>query len=323
MRILQVCPLPKTGVSGIAQHAERLTEQLRISGHTVELRDPADRKSGDRWDLIHLHYVPFAFSGWGLGAIGVTRELAKRAPLVVTLHETRLRYHASPRGLGLAAIQDAVLRRVLHVARSTVIPSGRLRPTIYGRPADVIPSGSVLPLDFHPSRQDRPKRARIGIVGSGHPDRMQDLAVAASVAAAASEEGELVCVGASQVPGFRTTGFLDARELAAELETWDLAVLPYADGVTGRRTSFASVLQAGIPMLTTLTNPMSDFAAAAGFASTDPADREGFIEMAVQLAADTERRRELGKDARTLFDRELSWPVLGERFVSIYKRVAG
>jgi hypothetical protein len=184
MRILQVSAHDGGPACGVFDHASRLAEQLRLAGQSVDLTRPEQLTELKGYDLIHLHYVPFLYERWGLGALPLARRLKKAAPLVVTVHEPRVRYTLSPRDLGLAAAQDFLLFALGSTADALIVPTSRWLPFLRGRNATVIPSGSILPLDAAPYAQApgrahrvRPPRphARAGRQGlSGRRRRSRD-----------------------------------------------------------------------------------------------------------------------------------------------------
>lgn len=100
------------------------------------------------------------------------------------------------------------------------------------------------------------------------------------------------------------TGSLTDSSLAAHIAACDLLVQPYPDGVSSRRTTVMAGLRLGVPIVTTagyVTEPLWEQSQAVRLA---PADRA--TEMVVHvsdLLAHDERREQLGRAGRDLYDR--------------------
>jgi glycosyltransferase involved in cell wall biosynthesis len=316
MRILQVSAHDGGPACGVFDHATRLTEQLIADGHSVQLMRPEQLDAVAEYDIIHLHYVPFLYARWGLGALPLARRLLRIAPLVVTIHEPRIRYGLSLRGVGLAAAQDLFLQTLSKIAGAVIVSTSRWLPFVRFRTATVIPSGSVLPLQSVPQSAHR---RRVTLIASGHWARMHDLAVQAAKAVAKARGFEIEAIGVARSDDLPYTGYLPPEQFAAHLAESELVVLPFLDGVTGRRTSFISAAQVGVPTLTTLTSPMDDFTVDGAFEHAPPDQPGEFIARAVDLAGDDSRRERLGRKARELYERELSWNVIGPRVMAVYQ----
>jgi glycosyltransferase involved in cell wall biosynthesis len=234
----------------------------------------------------------------------------------VTVHEPRIQYDPSLRGVGLAAAQDVFLQTVCGLAGAVIVSTSRWLSFLRFRTATVIPSGSVLPLNFKPSSAHR---RRITLISSGHWSRMHELAVRASKAVAAAHGFEILAIGVPRSDDLTYTGYLPAERFAKCLAESDLALLPFIDGVTGRRTSFISAAQVGVATLTTLTSPMDDFTVDGAFEHTRPDHPDEFVAKAVHLARDESRLIELGRKSRQLYERELSWNVIGPKVMEVYR----
>lgn len=314
-------PRSRDVVDGVAQHAGRLAEALAAAGTESTTVAPDEIPEGGTWDVAHLHYVPFSFPAYGLGAARVAQRLRRLAPLVITVHEPRIGYELSPRGTLLAAAQDGVLQLLGRLAAGVIVTTGRWRRFLRGVPSRVVPSGSVLGLTEEPRPVQHHGVPRIGIIPSRHPGRMQKLSEEVARRLGEGGRADVVAIGAGVVAGLPSSGYLEAPDFAAALAHCDLLLLPYLDGVTGRRTSFSSALQLGLPTLTTLVQPMQDFAIDGGFEHTRPDDEEGFLSAAQALAADAGRRAEVARRGRELFLRELAWPRLAEKVEAMYADV--
>jgi glycosyltransferase involved in cell wall biosynthesis len=119
--------------------------------------------------------------------------------------------------------------------------------------------------------------------------------------------------------GLNYPGYLPPAEFAACLSESDLLVLPFLDGVSGRRTSFISAVQVGVATITTLTSPMDDFPVDGGFEYTSPDNPDEFVKRAVSLAGDESRLAQLRRSGRELYEHELSWDVIGPKVMEVYR----
>src|SRR5258708_11035236 len=97
---------------------------------------------------------------------------------------------------------------------------------------------------------------------------------------------------------------------------------PVCDGVTGRRTSFISALQVAAPIVTTTLPDQRDFDDTTAFVASDVRSPREFVELALALASDPDRRRDLAARARSLFAENLSWATLGAQHLAVYQRAA-
>jgi glycosyltransferase involved in cell wall biosynthesis len=147
---------------------------------------------------------------------------------------------------------------------------------------------------------------------------MNELAVRSCKAVAQAHGFEVLAIGVARSDDVSYTGFLPSDKFAECLAESDLVVLPFTDGVTGRRTSFISAAQVGVATLTTLTSPMDDFTVDGAFEHTPPNHPDEFVAKAVDLAGDETRLKQMGQKSRELYERELSWSVIGSKVREVY-----
>jgi glycosyltransferase involved in cell wall biosynthesis len=98
-------------------------------------------------------------------------------------------------------------------------------------------------------------------------------------------------------------GRLPVDEVANHLAACDLAIQPYPDGISSRRTSAMASLAQGLPIVTTkgrLTEPLWNESGAVALA--DVGDRDGFASQVERLLGDPAARRQLGEGGRALYD---------------------
>jgi glycosyltransferase involved in cell wall biosynthesis len=151
-------------------------------------------------------------------------------------------------------------------------------------------------------------------------DHLSHLAVEAIRAAAASHHVDALAIGGDFGDGIQSTGYLSEQDLVRALQSRDLPILPYSDGVTGRRTSFFGALHVGCAVLTTLIEPMRDFPTDGAFQFTMPSNSRDFIATAVRICGDAGLVEELGRNGRLLFESELTGALLVRRVINVYEK---
>jgi glycosyltransferase involved in cell wall biosynthesis len=116
----------------------------------------------------------------------------------------------------------------------------------------------------------------------------------------------------SEKAWLRTPGFLPPNQVSIAFQTSDLALLPFIDGASERRTSFMAALSHGLPVLTTAgasTGPT--LRAASGFSICATVD--AFVQATARLLADEPVRSRLGSTGRALYEANYSWTRLVEQ----------
>ena len=345
-------------VDGVLDYTLRLTEALRSGlGVDVRVcdrgpgfrwtvhQDGADARevSGrdvaadfDRADWVVIQYSPFAFGRWGVAPwlVRLARRIAGSgsARLAIMVHEPFV-----VEGL-LSRIQQYQLRALLSVSSIAFASIERWSESLVslnaGRCVIHLPVASNLP-DRRANREAarerlgaRPETTIVAAFGSARPGRQVGfIRVAAdAVASRASSPILLLNLGAdapdiesrvrnlSQLkPGYQTPD-----ELGNCLAAADLFLAPFTDGVSTRRTTLASAMQHGVPVVGTygaltdsvLTGPESGLILV-------PADRPDAFALAAQrLAADGEERAVRGDLVRAAYERLLGWPVVTRRFLA-------
>jgi glycerol-3-phosphate cytidylyltransferase len=124
------------------------------------------------------------------------------------------------------------------------------------------------------------------------------------------------------------TGYLDAEAASQHLLAADLAVLPFRDGITTKRSSFLSVLGHGVPLLTTagphlppaLRHGENVWLVPAG----EPATTGRALARAVrELDGDRARLASIRDGGRRLFDEIYAWEPITRTHVDLYRRARG
>jgi glycosyltransferase involved in cell wall biosynthesis len=132
------------------------------------------------------------------------------------------------------------------------------------------------------------------------------------------------------------TGHGGGREVSAALAAADMAVLPFTDGASLRRSSLLACWAHGLPVVTTQPRRWSSLAAAhtvPSFADpgtyrvdgrvavlVEPGDDAALARAIYRLADEPDRMRELGERGQGLVAR-LTWPAVAGATVAFYRRL--
>lgn len=117
-------------------------------------------------------------------------------------------------------------------------------------------------------------------------------------------------------PLYRPQGFLPAADVSRWLQCATVALLPFIDGVSERRTSFMAALQHGCPVVTT-SGPGTgrSLRAANYFVATPCAEARQFCDAAQALLAAPDRRAQLARRARAAYAEHYAWPCVTARIL--------
>jgi glycosyltransferase involved in cell wall biosynthesis len=113
----------------------------------------------------------------------------------------------------------------------------------------------------------------------------------------------LIALAPHHRPRIHATGVLGAAALSHHLAACDLAIQPYPDGLSSRRTSAMAAIAHGLPLVTTTGRLTEPLWLESGAVAAVPAGNAGeFVEAACRLLADEAGRARLGERARDLYD---------------------
>ena len=325
----------------IDEYSRRLVGALNDAGvgarYVADGLAPARRRVA-RPNWILLQYNPFAYGRWGVApglvAGAWTYRRCAAAPLAVMVHEAWVeagdRGRARWRSTLMGAYQRAQLACLLGVADVVLCATQDLARRV-GHDAIHVPVASnVTPLAE--TRAQARRRLGLGdelvvcLLGTGHPSRALEYATAAIELLAATLGPARVKVlnlgfGA---PGLGlaaagvsvdTPGHLDEAELSLRLRAGDLLLLPFADGISTRRTTLMAGLAHGLPVAA-LRAPGSDdvlTASREAITLTPVGDVGAFARAVVALVGDRDRLRRRGVAAGELYARAFDWPILAGR----------
>ncbi len=281
-RIALLCP-PDRG--GVGAHTERVRRSWLAKGSHVAVLDPREAGSGPQWPegtgALLIQYVPFLYGRRGLSRIPEAyASAARRTGIRVTtfVHEPYVPA-TRPAWWVLSPLQRWQLSRVL--ARSdavvTAVPGWvpRLRPD-----AEIVYVGSVLDVGAPPVTEG----SRL-VVFSPLASGLRWDWIGAAIEAL-DEPPLIVGATAEQLRTYPPTralvddtwdcrGFLSSTELGAVLAQAKIALQPFVDGASGRRTSLLTVLSLGIRVISSggpLYDPVFDRGLIA------PVTREAFVD---------------------------------------------
>ncbi len=168
-----------------------------------------------------------------------------------------------------------------------------------------------------------PDDPALGLFGTAHGSRLLPLVDAAAAAARARHPAAaLLYVGphgaaVRAAVGGRVidAGRLPPAEAARRFRAMDVALAPFVDGVSTRRSSLMSGLQHGVATVGTdafLTDRV--FRDADGIALLlSPPQPDPFAAAVAALLDDPARRERIGTAGRTLYDRAFAWQAIAAR----------
>lgn len=282
---------------------------------------------------IVLQYNPFSYGRGGFAPMLLAHlgRASRAASLCVMVHEPYMQI-SDARSAAMGTWQRAQLRVLLGMADAIGISTDGFRPYLPERHrarATLMPVGSPLP-DARARRTAT--RAALGasdpaliiaLYGSSHASRMIDQCAAAVTGIISAGCAPIVLNLGSAAPalgplpaGARVIrpGSLAPMELAAHLAAADVALLPFIDGASTRRTTLVSALQQETCVLTTHGH-LTDLELAHGASAilTPAGDSDAFVQAAINLASNQELRIRTAMQGRRLFETRFSWPVIAER----------
>jgi glycosyltransferase involved in cell wall biosynthesis len=285
----------------------------------------------ERPDVLHLQFPGTAY-GRGFGACyaaWAVRLRGSRPTLVTTLHEfqtLRLRYRArlavavaacdlviSPDPTALASIQRHLRWRPgMHTAMipvaANVWPSGEApgagvpqqgTELVIGYWGFIRPDKGVDLLLEAFAQVLRTQPARLVLAGDPGPEtahiasmwrRAQELGVSASI---------------------RTTGKLPSEQLSAELQSFDVCVLPFRDGLSRNRTTYAGAVAHGVYVVTTGLGQRG-FEPGTNTAFVPPNDRDALVSAIID--APNHPR------AQSVATAESAWNEIADLHLAAYRR---
>jgi glycosyltransferase involved in cell wall biosynthesis len=331
-----VYPVPPTGYGGTERFIADLADALRGAGHeAMVVNQVRGRRQRDEYPFAwHLPALlrPLSYDVLHANSPVVGNRLAGRGlPYIYTTHSRhwfyrdrwthRFGYWLERRAVRRAAAAVALTERLAVEMRANAGPTRR--------PVEVIPFG-VDTERFRPSWSERTGTVALG-VGVVAPFKRWDLAAEAL----AGTGVRLTIVGPTPDPGYAAkvrsageqvvlVGEATQDDLVRRFATADILVHPSA--VELLPGAVVQGLAAGLPVL---GGPVLD-----GVVESDrtgwivgDGDRASFVNglraHATDLARDASLRRRMGDAARASAEVRFSWPSVVDRYVGVYRSVAG
>ena len=335
MRIVSLCGSIKPLFSGTDDYHETLARLLAARGHRVEFPDgggwgiarmPAlmDEVRRARPDVILMQYPTESF---GRGLLPHAFAMSQRvAPLVVTLHEFIGAHPLRRVSLGALLARAAA---VVTTAEDEMAAIGRWYPWLRSR-LSIIPVAPPTP-----AREWRPSARRsVVYFGQIRPEKgLEDFLGVRERLSGALPDVAFSIIG-SRVPlfagyydhveaearrlGVEMTGALGAEAVADRLsEAW-LALLPYPDGVSMRRSSLLAAAMCGVPIATRAGAATPEFLSDLLAPLQPNGDLTGLVHdllsQPLALRAAHVRSRRLGD--------QIDWEAVTDRYVDVLRAVA-
>lgn len=292
-----------------------------------------DREIARRPGRMLVQYVPHAF---GMKAMNLPFCLwlysRRRSDIAVMFHEVRfpIRRGQSPRhnalGLVTRAMASLVAKAAARIFVSTPAWEHLLRPYLpRGRMVDWLPVPSTIPVTNARAglAEVRRRHARGDGLILGHfgsygaetaralprflPGLMRDherLSVMLAGAGGVEFRERLLPEFPGMAARIHATGSLPAAQLSSSLGACDIAVQPFADGVSARRTSVMALLAHGVPVITNHGAATEPIWAESGAVALGPdGDYAAMGRLAARLLADPIKRAEHSAKAKELYAR--------------------
>jgi hypothetical protein len=325
---------------GIGDYAARLTTALqRHSTTRLHVAGDGPYPGDDDVSVVFHQYSPAA--PHGRERRDEDRWLGRWArcgrPLVVTVHEywppgdgsfrrALLRFRLRRR------VQHAVTRATAVVVAQDISASQLTVSGVLGRcPVRVVPVGSnITPGTDSPSSRDG------GLLVFGQPAAMNAPVMRAIarwratpgphepltwISRSAEEVRDWwVRVAGGRPDDIHCLGGVPEADVSSHLHAATLALAPYADGASARRTTLAALLQHGAPTLA-LDGLATDewLRRDGGLAWVPDRDPGAFVAAIADLLRDPDRRAVLSSAARAAYVRHMSWPVIADAYVRAWQ----
>lgn len=292
------------------------------------------RLEAERPAVLHLQYEADSYdnNGWALLRFAIAaRKMG--VSLVTTFHALD-----GPRIWGeahrLALIAGLVGSRDIVVCSKRQYDALAKLPGI-GAKTHLIPVGSTIPVTGKRSGRNEMEPLQLiyfGFVWRGRHLETCIRAVAAvnehtpailTIAGGIKDESyrrEMETFAASQgvVDKITFTGDLPAAAVSQLLVDADIALLPFATGVSTGRSTFATVIEHGLPTVTMATpgNLIPAFCNGENMLYVSPSDPDGFVRETVRLATDAALRQSIAKNTAALA-RLFSWQEIAQKTANL------
>jgi glycosyltransferase involved in cell wall biosynthesis len=323
----------------LRSHSDYRVVPLQTDWSLAEAGKVAAAVRREEPDVMHLQF-PGTGYGRGFGACfapWAVRLRGSKPLLVTTLHEfqtLRLRYRAR---LAAAVSACDLVIAPDPTELASIQRHLRWRP---GLDTAMIPvAANVWPANVWPatvaSRAAGPQAGSelvIGYWGFLRPDKGVDLLLEAFAEIIRTQPARLVLAGdpgpeAAYIASvqrraeelgvwrfIRTTGKLPAEQLSAELQSFDVCCLPFHDGLSQNRTTYAGAVAHGLYVVTTGLHQQG-FVPETNTAFVPPHDRDALV-SAILEAPVHPRKPSTGSP-------ESAWDEIADRHLAEYRKARG
>jgi glycosyltransferase involved in cell wall biosynthesis len=296
-----------------------------------------------RPDWVILQYQPFCYGRWGLNLHLplMVRKLKDRCP------GTRFALMAHEDFVPVINWKFAVMTtwqrwQLWSLGRSADLVLFSIQPWVDkyrgwfpGKPVLHLPVGSNIPLVGLSAVEARERlgipmgHIVLGLFGTAHACRLLHLVRgAASAARQGGRDVTLLYMGpdAESIRGqlgdlpIRAEGPLPAEEVSRRFAAVDVALAPFVDGVSTRRTSLMTGLQHGVATVGT-RGPLTDRALVEqherALLLADVAKTDEFCVQVQRAVDDGNLRHRLGRAAEILYTQEFAWDRIASKLQAV------
>ncbi|QRG05900.1 glycosyltransferase family 4 protein [Xanthobacter dioxanivorans] len=289
------------------------------------LKSLVNEISLERPDAILLQYGPYSFNRRGPGipvvSLVIMASVITKIPFVVYAHELYANWnHSYLRAPWHFAQRIAVVLMIFFSKRFVLTIESRRRRLLHFLPwwrkrLDVISVAptldrEVIDANWRASRGIGENTALLSAMGTDDPEKgARLLGQIADALAARKIDFRFVTIGGLRPnhPRIESWGYVSAHDAWNLVATSDLFVLPYDDGVSGRRTSALNALAAGTAILTTYGVNTDDTLFPRGSIAMVPAGQPmELAKTAVEIFSDSSVRKALRSVSLHLSE-QFSW----------------
>jgi len=297
------------------------------------MKEVLQRLEEEKPGLIHLQYEVDSFDQNANMWQFVTKAKGIGASLVTTMHALD-----GPKSWG--KMHRMALLPLLYGSRDIIVCSQRQYDGLkkmggVGNKTQLIPVGTSVPVTG--VRTSRPENAPTRFIYFGFVWRGRniELCLRAFAAASSTRPATLTVVGGVKDTAYqqelnalaRSLGVADkvtfAGELPAEavsqhLIDSDIALLPFATGVSTGRTTFVAAIEHRLPTVTMAVpeNLIPEFRNNGNMVYVSPEDEDGFILEAVRLVEDKEQRDRIAANTASLAS-YFSWKEIARKVAAL------
>ncbi len=307
-------------------------------------------------DALHIQYQAAAFDleGWVNWLPWFLRRFPRRPKIITTFHDLRIPYLFPKAGawrwravLALAKFSDAVIC-------TNAGDAATLRRFPWGARVSEIPLGNNVPVAPPPDFNRAAWRRKLGLTDESlalayfgflnESKGGEDLIAVLEALVRQGQDARLLMIGgdvgdsdpanAAYARRVRETiaarglaariiptGYVPLPEVSAHLLAADVAVLPYRDGVSFRRTTLLAVLAHGLPVVSTVPAvDLPQIVDGANMLLTAAGDVRGLTAAVGRVAENADLRLRLQSGAREL-GAAFSWTAIAADTAALYRRV--